>query len=263
MSYAALMTDRYDEVVQFYGTDLGFSIVDQWDRPNGRGVRFELGGMRLEILDNQRERKPLALGEAADRFHVVVEVEDIEAARSSIKLDAPSPQSTSWDARLFQLRDPDGVSVTFLQWIREESETGETIQGRLATGASRGAHFTRLDWARRQFIDKLGIDPFPGTVNLIIDDPESISVWNRLKESRGVNIDNPNDGPQDCDARCFPVSIGGKVDAAIVLPDVADYATNKIEVIASVEVRNALGLTDDGALKLDIKETKKRDNPYD
>jgi catechol 2,3-dioxygenase-like lactoylglutathione lyase family enzyme len=117
VSYVALATERYDEVVEFYGRHLGFPVVDRWDRPNARGLRFDLGGMRLEILDNQRERRPLALGEPADRFHVVVEVDDIEEARDSIDIEAPLPQSTSWGARLFQVRDPDGVPITFLQWI--------------------------------------------------------------------------------------------------------------------------------------------------
>ncbi len=122
MSYVALATDRFDEVVRFYGADLGFPVVEQWDRPNGRGLRFDLGGMRLEILDNGRERKPLALGTPADRFHIVVEVDDIEAARHRIKLDAPPAQETSWGARLFQVRDPDAVPVTFLQWIETGSK---------------------------------------------------------------------------------------------------------------------------------------------
>ena len=26
-------------------------------------------------------------------------------------------QTTSWGAKLFQLRDPDGVPVTFLEWV--------------------------------------------------------------------------------------------------------------------------------------------------
>jgi len=117
MSYVALATDRFDDVVRFYGASLDFSVVERWDRPNGRGQRFDLGGMRLEILDNERERKPLRLGEPADRFHVVIEVEDIEAARRRIKIDTPPPQATSWGARLFQIHDPDGVPITFLQWI--------------------------------------------------------------------------------------------------------------------------------------------------
>ena len=129
MSYVALATDRFDEVVHFYGASLGFPVVEQWDRPNGRGLRFDLAGMRLEILDNERERRPLRLGEPGDRLHVVVEVEDIELCRSRIQIDTPSPQDTSWGARLFQLRDPDGVPVTFLQW----TGAGSSEAGRKAS----------------------------------------------------------------------------------------------------------------------------------
>jgi catechol 2,3-dioxygenase-like lactoylglutathione lyase family enzyme len=121
VSYVALATDRFEEATSFYGELLGFPVVEQWDRPNGRGRRFDIGGMRLEILDNDRERNPLTLGEPADRFHVVVEVEDIEDARNRIEIEAPPTQVVSWGARLFQIRDPDGIPITFLQWI----ETGE------------------------------------------------------------------------------------------------------------------------------------------
>ena len=122
MSYVALVTERYDEVVEFYGGRLGFPVVDRWDRPNARGLRFDLGGMRLEILDNERERRPLALGTPADRVHLVVEVHDIEEARNSIDIEVPLPQGTSWGARLFQVRDPDGVPVTFLQWVETDED---------------------------------------------------------------------------------------------------------------------------------------------
>jgi catechol 2,3-dioxygenase-like lactoylglutathione lyase family enzyme len=120
VSYVALATDRYDEVVEYYGGLLGFPVVDKWDRPNARGLRFDLGGMRLEILDNQRERRPLDLGAPVDRVHLVVEVDDIEKARDGIGIKTPPPQGTSWGALLFQLRDPDGVPITFLQWIETD-----------------------------------------------------------------------------------------------------------------------------------------------
>ncbi|NES76517.1 MULTISPECIES: VOC family protein [unclassified Okeania] len=122
MSYVAIATEQFDTVVAFYGDQLGFPVVEQWDRPNGRGIRFDLGGMRLEILDNQRERSPLSLGQPGDRFHIVIEVDDIEATQRQLAIDTPDPQSTSWGARLFQLRDPDGVPVTFLEWISSPEE---------------------------------------------------------------------------------------------------------------------------------------------
>ena len=121
MSYVALATDAFDEVVSFYGELLGFPVVSQWDRPNGRGRRFDLqGGLRLEILDNRRERTPLSLGTPGARVHVVIEVDDLDAARARLAVAAPPAQSVSWGARLFQLRDPDGVAVTFLQWDAPE-----------------------------------------------------------------------------------------------------------------------------------------------
>ena len=65
MSYVALVTNRFDEVTRFYGELLGFPVLDQWDRSNARGRRFDTGGMRLEIIDNQREKNPRELGEPA------------------------------------------------------------------------------------------------------------------------------------------------------------------------------------------------------
>jgi catechol 2,3-dioxygenase-like lactoylglutathione lyase family enzyme len=122
MSYVALITNRFEEVTRFYGELLRFPIVEQWDRPNAAGRRYDTGGMQLEIIDNEREQPPLELGEPADKVHIVVEVDNIDEAREHIKVDAPPTRDTSWGARLLEIRDPDGVAVTFLQWTRTESE---------------------------------------------------------------------------------------------------------------------------------------------
>ena len=123
VSYLALATNAFDAMAQFYGELLGFPVMSEWDRAHGRGKRFDLGGgLRLESLDNQRERTPLPLGTPGDRVHMVVEVPDIEAAHRRLVLAAPAPQAVSWGARLFALRDPDGVPVAFLQWDASRKE---------------------------------------------------------------------------------------------------------------------------------------------
>ena len=48
------------------------------------------------------------------------------------------------------------------------------IQGIIVSGRGEGAGFTQLDWVRRQFIEQLGIDPHPGTLNLILDAPADL-----------------------------------------------------------------------------------------
>ena len=116
MSYIAFATNAFESTAMFYGGSLGFPVVAEWDRPNGRGRRFDLGGgLRLEILDNARERDPVRL-DVSSRVHVVIEVEDIQAAWEVMTVAAPVPMKTSWGAQLFQIQDPDGVPVTFLQW---------------------------------------------------------------------------------------------------------------------------------------------------
>ena len=120
MSFVALVTNRFDEVTHFYGELLGFPTVEQWDRANARGLRFDTGGMRLEIIDNEREQHQCELAPSSNKFHLVVEVDDIEAARQRIDVEAPAAEETSWGARLFQVRDPDGVPVTFLEWTEKK-----------------------------------------------------------------------------------------------------------------------------------------------
>jgi CTP-dependent riboflavin kinase len=134
----------------------------------------------------------------------------------------------------------------------------EILIGRLATGLGQGRHFTRLPWARDQFVAKLGIDPFPGTANVIVDDPDAVPVWVRLKRTPGIRIDNPNRGPHDCDARCYPVSVEGKVDAAIVMPEVDGYPPAQVELIAPVGLRATLAIEDGDLVRIEIKPAHRR-----
>jgi catechol 2,3-dioxygenase-like lactoylglutathione lyase family enzyme len=120
MCFVAVVTNRFDEVTRFYGELLGFPMVKQWDRSNARGRRFDTGGMRLEIIDNEREQHECELAAPSNKFHIVVEVDDIDDARQRINVDAPPTRDTSWGARLFQVHDPDGILVTFLQWTETE-----------------------------------------------------------------------------------------------------------------------------------------------
>ena len=101
---------------------------------------------------------------------------------------------------------------------------GEKLIGRLATGIGMGTTFTQLDWAKEQFRDRVGI-----------------------------HMDNPNDGPHDCDAKCWNVSINDEIDGAIVYPLVDGYPPAQVEVIAPVGIRDAFGIEDGDTVTLTLK----------
>jgi CTP-dependent riboflavin kinase len=103
---------------------------------------------------------------------------------------------------------------------------------------------------KRQFISKLSIDPYPGTLNLEIVDPESLQSFNSLKTKKGVEI-TPED-PSFCSAQCYSVLIGGRLKGAIVLPMVGNYPENKMELIASKNIKETLSVKAGDDLEVEI-----------
>lgn len=116
------------------------------------------------------------------------------------------------------------------------------LRGRVTTGEGRGAGFTALPWARSAFRAGLGIEPFPGTLNLSLASARDLWTWARLRQQPGFPMPAPD--PGQCDAVCYPVLLAGRVPGAIVLPRVRGYAPDRLEVIAPLSLRQALGLAD-------------------
>lgn len=134
-----------------------------------------------------------------------------------------------------------------------------SIAGKVRAGTGRGAGFTRLPWVSRQLMQVLGIDPFPGTLNLRLD-PQATSSWRSLTATPGLRLVPERD--TDCAARCYPVraSVVGRspVTTAILVPDVPGYAADQVEVVAAVSLRDALDLADADTVTLDTVPARNR-----
>lgn len=117
MSYVALATHRFEAMLAFYHQRLGLELIEQFQRPGARGAFISLGqGARLELIDASAQSRPMKIHDTADdRLHIVIECPDIHATARSLNL--PEPKQVSWGAVVSTLKDPDGVSVWFLQWM--------------------------------------------------------------------------------------------------------------------------------------------------
>ena len=124
------------------------------------------------------------------------------------------------------------------------------IQGKIVEGIREATNFTQIPWVRKQFISKLSIDPFPGTLNLEIVDPESLQTFNALKAMKGIEI-TPED-PLFCSAKCYQVLIQGQLKGAIILPMVKDYPENKMELIAPQNIKEGLSMKAGDYLEVEI-----------
>ena len=124
------------------------------------------------------------------------------------------------------------------------------IEGRLVSGLGQAAAFTQIDWVRRQLIDLVGIDPHPGTVNLALRDNANRSRWRNWRDLPGHAM-VPADAAF-CSARCYAVRIEGRIPAAVVLPDIAAYPEDKLELVAALPVREHLSLDENALLTVEL-----------
>lgn len=115
-----------------------------------------------------------------------------------------------------------------------------TIRGRIVEGLKESSFFTHLPWVREQFVNKLGIDPYPGTLNLDVTETDDVERVREIKRRNGIEITPAESG--FCSAKCFHVLICGKIKGALIIPGVPDYPESKLEIISSERIRDVLSL---------------------
>ncbi len=114
------------------------------------------------------------------------------------------------------------------------------LRGRVTEGLKESSFFTQIPWVREQFITKLGIDPYPGTLNLDIIDAQDLERLKEIKNRKGIEIIPAQ--PGFCSAQAFHVSVCGKIKGALIIPQVPDYPESKLEIISSERIRDVLPL---------------------
>lgn len=124
------------------------------------------------------------------------------------------------------------------------------LEGEVCSGLAEASRFTALDWVMREFADKLGLVPHPGTFNLRISDPRWPALRSELARRAGIALTPP---PGFCGAKCFPAVLADAIEAAVVLPEVAGYPDDKLELVAPVSVRSVLKLDDGDTVRLTIR----------
>ena len=114
------------------------------------------------------------------------------------------------------------------------------IKGKVAAGLGEGQYYISREGYRRQFSDKLGFDPTPGTLNLLLDEPFALND----ADSKSVRVEGFEDEGRTFGAcRCRPVKING-TKGAIVRPERTSYPASLLELIAPVNLRDSLDLSD-------------------
>ena len=134
----------------------------------------------------------------------------------------------------------------------------QKLEGIIFSDLGAAAGFMALDWVQRALQQHLGFAPFPATLNLRPKALKDALAWERVqKELAGVDLFPPS--TDFCNAQIFLVEISrdgaigvGSVKGAVLRPRVANYPKDKIEVVASVRLKDRLDVRDGDQLTLEF-----------
>ncbi|MEM0475217.1 MAG: DUF120 domain-containing protein [Candidatus Norongarragalinales archaeon] len=123
----------------------------------------------------------------------------------------------------------------------------KVLRGVVVRGLGEGAKFMRLPRYARELRAALGWTPFPGTLNLKLDE-KSASVKKQLESERGLLVRSFVYGKKRFGSvKLFPCVVrsrGREERGAVIIPENSFYGENILEVIAEKNLRRALRLTE-------------------
>ncbi len=117
------------------------------------------------------------------------------------------------------------------------------FSGKVVSGDGEGKYYLSLKGYREQVKKKLGLDPFPGTLNVLLDS-ESVERKALLALRRAIVLEGFTEGERRYgEVLCYPARIMG-LEGAVIVPLKTHHPPEIIEVISQHNLRKELNLKD-------------------
>ena len=128
-----------------------------------------------------------------------------------------------------------------------------TLEGTLFSGLGEGAYYVTKEGYRKQFIEKLGFDPYPGTLNLKLTTEYDLKTLSELETYPAIELEGFKNETRTYGAvKCYPAVINNKVKGAVLYALRSHYDSSVLEIISSAYLRNRLKLKDGNKVKVEI-----------
>lgn len=125
------------------------------------------------------------------------------------------------------------------------------LTGRIVSGLGEGSYYVDREEYKKQFKEKLGFNPYPGTLDIKLDN-KSLRIKERLHSTQGKRIEGFSTQKRRFGGgKCFSARVGD-MEAGIILPD-RTHHKKIIEVIAPEKLRDKFSLEDDDEITVEVE----------
>ena len=137
------------------------------------------------------------------------------------------------------------------------------FEGTVVSGMGEGAYYMSLEGYRKQFKDKLGFEPYPGTLNVKLIDQIFMNARREIGRYPSVFINGFSDNLRTYGwVKCYKANInkGAVNNAAALVLERTHYDDSMLEIIAPICLKEAIGIQngDRISIKVQIDAQKRR-----
>jgi riboflavin kinase, archaea type len=130
------------------------------------------------------------------------------------------------------------------------------FEGSVISGMGEGAYYMSLEGYRIQFREKLGYEPYPGTLNVRLTDQIYMNGRLELGKHPSIFINGFSDGTRTYGwVKCYLATLNdGAIDnAAVLVLERTHYDDSMLEVIAPISIKQAAGIKNGDRIKVQVR----------
>jgi riboflavin kinase len=130
------------------------------------------------------------------------------------------------------------------------------FEGNIVSGMGEGSYYMSLEGYRKQFKEKLGYEPYPGTLNVLLADPIFMNARRELGKHPSIFIEGFSDGTRTYGwVKCYRAVIndGAVAHAAVLVLERTHYDDSMLEVIAPSSIKQAAGIKNGDRVKVQVQ----------
>ncbi|MEW6605196.1 MAG: DUF120 domain-containing protein [Thermoproteota archaeon] len=146
--------------------------------------------------------------------------------------------------------------LSSLKSALESAPSTIDFEGRIVSGMGEGAYYMSLEGYRRQFREKLGYEPYPGTLNVQLADPIYMNARRELGKHPSIFLDGFSDGTRTYGwVKCYRAAINDGVveNAAVLVLERTHYDDTMLEVIAPESIKQKAGIKNGDRIKVRVR----------
>ena len=142
---------------------------------------------------------------------------------------------------------------TILQKSLDSFPSHIELKGTLVSGTGEGAYYMGLKGYTKQFQSKIGYVPFPGTLNVRLDQKIHQEAIKQFETLEGIKIKSFSDGKRTYGwVKCFSAKLNNSINCELIILERTHHDDSIIELISKTCIRKTGKLKDNSKITINI-----------